>query len=826
MSQGVSEHANKNNRIAVAMRFSLTFLFLLFLCWSGIGSAATPLINDGVVSGSIEIEGESDEFTFYAVAGESIHVRVVGIGTRVELYNPDGTYNGNGSGLASVQSLSCYSSSYDCRLEQTGTYRIVVRAGGYPSTGSYEVYYARVLYSNENGGLTNDHIYNGHLSKGDIDTFVFEAKAGDAVQISVIGGLIATRPLVWLHNPDGTLNQKQLGLSTTTTLNCDPSPYGCQLNQTGTYRVVVEYYASTSSGNYEISFVGPPQHTSGITSLAVGTIPNTSVNTSVPIQIEAVNAAGDRDTSISGTVVLFTSPDVQISKTQLDMNAGLATGDVTFMGGSNPMILSARIGDLSADSNTFTVNNPSAMPSSLTIGALFNDVPLVAGQTATVHLTDHNGVEVTAIANGSVDSKARFTGLTSGIYEVWAQLDQDVNIHSSRTRKIYVPDSKDVGSWVEVIDIRLNPVLIVPGMLGSTTGSTWGWFPKLPPTLADPDNLSIFTGFNDYSGGSPFTRGLLQAGFTLKLVPWDWRMTLDESTGVLTAFEKYLMAKIDEAKDPNDDGIPDFDKVDVVAHSMGGLMTRAYIQSTKYRNDIGRFVMLGTPNEGSTKAYYMAHGGDPRTAGPIYEDTTEYLMEQVGKEMYGKRKHRGRTTRVLLNKTIRKFYATDLPTAWELLPTYEFIKPPGSSNPVALSKEQEPNKLLDRLNNDNNTLSRMINARNTSVSPDKVKTVIFISNDQDTDGVLKVDTPSASSGLYPAGALLAKEDPVAGDETVTEDSAKNVNNICFRNATSDDDRLACWTDVIVCKGGVHSKMFKNFADQVRNYLSGASYECP
>jgi parallel beta-helix repeat protein len=49
------------------------------------------------------------------------------------------------------------------------------------------------------------------------------------------------------------------------------------------------------------------------------------------------------------------------------------------------------------------------------------------------------------------------------------------------------------------------------------------------------------------------------------------------------------------------------DKIYVVAHSMGGLVTRAYIENedfednpygTEYRNDISKLVMLGTPNNG------------------------------------------------------------------------------------------------------------------------------------------------------------------------------------------------------------------------------------
>ncbi|MDP2365585.1 MAG: hypothetical protein Q8M94_17685, partial [Ignavibacteria bacterium] len=44
-------------------------------------------------------------------------------------------------------------------------------------------------------------------------------------------------------------------------------------------------------------------------------------------------------------------------------------------------------------------------------------------------------------------------------------------------------------------------------------------------------------------------------------------------------------------------------EVNIVAHSMGGLVTRSYIQSSSYQNNIYKFVMLGTPNYGSYSVY-------------------------------------------------------------------------------------------------------------------------------------------------------------------------------------------------------------------------------
>jgi hypothetical protein len=243
------------NRLAPVTKSVFWKVLGLFLvCWSGSVFSVTPLINDGVVSGSIAIGGEIDEFTFDAVAGDAVHIRVVGGLTTAVIYNPNGTYNDNGSGLASVQSISCYESSYDCSLNQTGTYRLTVKGSLSYATGDYDIYYARVTDSNENGGLSNDDVTSWELSKGDIDTFVFEAKAGDAVSIQAAGYSQFIDPSLWLHNPDGTLVAKRRN-----TVACNESSYDCSLNQTGTYRLVVENWYKSWGGQYQIRFDGPRQ---------------------------------------------------------------------------------------------------------------------------------------------------------------------------------------------------------------------------------------------------------------------------------------------------------------------------------------------------------------------------------------------------------------------------------------------------------------------------------------------------------------------------------------------------------------------------------------
>ncbi|RJS73446.1 PKD domain-containing protein, partial [Methanophagales archaeon] len=83
-------------------------------------------------------------------------------------------------------------------------------------------------------------------------------------------------------------------------------------------------------------------------------------------------------------------------------------------------------------------------------------------------------------------------------------------------------------------------------------------------------------------------------------------------------------------------------KVDIVAHSMGGLVSRYYIQSPLYKNDVRKLIMLGTPNKGTellysryvvtaVVLYYELHGM-PIPSG--FDDAAVYaLLGEPGEQM-------------------------------------------------------------------------------------------------------------------------------------------------------------------------------------------------
>lgn len=129
-----------------------------------------------------------------------------------------------------------------------------------------------------------------------------------------------------------------------------------------------------------------------------------------------------------------------------------------------------------------------------------------------------------------------------------------------------------------------HPVLLIPGILGSwEKNGTW----VLDPLAHTYDNLVDTLKVNGF-----------RQEWELFTLPYNW-----EQSNVVTAHELALkLAKIKE--------VCSCSKVDIVAHSMGGLVAMQYITSAEYAQDVGQLITLGTPFAGSPKAYKMWGGGE------------------------------------------------------------------------------------------------------------------------------------------------------------------------------------------------------------------------
>jgi len=129
-----------------------------------------------------------------------------------------------------------------------------------------------------------------------------------------------------------------------------------------------------------------------------------------------------------------------------------------------------------------------------------------------------------------------------------------------------------------------DPVIIIPGIMGSwEKDGVW----QIDPIFHTYDNLYAEFAANGYIPEEDL--------FTF---PYEWRDSNVDSA-------KKLKEKIDAIKREIH-----WPKVDIVAHSMGGLLAREYIESNYYENDVDQLITIGTPHLGAPKDYVTWEAGE------------------------------------------------------------------------------------------------------------------------------------------------------------------------------------------------------------------------
>jgi hypothetical protein len=154
----------------------------------------------------------------------------------------------------------------------------------------------------------------------------------------------------------------------------------------------------------------------------------------------------------------------------------------------------------------------------------------------------------------------------------------------------------------------VRPVVILPGLLG-----TW------PPAAAPRGRLDPLT--KTYHN---WVDGLRRIGYvpgvSLFIFPYDWRRSVTELAGELAAEIGRIRQLSPEAALKRSSVPVDYSQVDLVGHSMGGMIARSYVQSEAYAGDVARMLLVAVPQRGSLSAYYAYEGGDSTLIGlPIAE---------------------------------------------------------------------------------------------------------------------------------------------------------------------------------------------------------------
>lgn len=214
-----------------------------------------------------------------------------------------------------------------------------------------------------------------------------------------------------------------------------------------------------------------------------------------------------------------------------------------------------------------------------------------------------------------------------------------------------------------------DPILIIPGLAAShnskrilkdQAGGEWDFTPS----------ANVYEPLIQQLENSGYRRGE-----DIFVVHYDWRQSNRQSA------VEYLMPAIDKALEGKWYG----EKVNIIAHSMGGLVARSYAQSQNlYRDDINKMILLGTPSSGASDAYVIWEGGlFPQRWGRLQKAWIGRIERSIARTRKAKEMKRPET------------YRTFFPSIKELLPIHTVVTREGG--PVLSSSLTERNYFLEDL---------------------------------------------------------------------------------------------------------------------------------
>jgi len=191
-------------------------------------------------------------------------------------------------------------------------------------------------------------------------------------------------------------------------------------------------------------------------------------------------------------------------------------------------------------------------------------------------------------------------------------------------------------------EVRNMPVLLVPGIMGTEMwdGSEKVWVDMRDLIMDSDDNFMDVLAMNldgtpvdsqvtpgDIIRGEPFTdvfNGLIDKlsnlGYVedidLFVMPYDWRFDVKTNSNV-------LKGRIDLVKNQTGSS-----EVDIIAHSMGGLLTKQFILDND-ASSINKLIFVGTPHLGAPKATKALLFGDNMNVFRLSPVRVKYISQNM-----------------------------------------------------------------------------------------------------------------------------------------------------------------------------------------------------
>ncbi len=205
------------------------------------------------------------------------------------------------------------------------------------------------------------------------------------------------------------------------------------------------------------------------------------------------------------------------------------------------------------------------------------------------------------------------------------------------------PRTRQANGEPGLLPATIRPIVVVPGVLG-----TW------PPAQAPRGRLDPLTW-----AYANLLEGLERLGYvpgvSLFGFAYDWRLGASELAAQLGQEIERIRA-LSPAEALRHSSVPvDYSRVDLIGHSLGGLIGRLYVQSEHYADDVARLFLVAAPMRGAVAAYSAYEGGDSTYIGIPVEGARSMIALIRAMEAGGLR----RRARIVY-RTVRKRDLPDL----------------------------------------------------------------------------------------------------------------------------------------------------------------------
>ena len=204
---------------------------------------ATPISFGETVNGTINSQGQTNNYTFNANAGDTIYSRMSSSwsgGPQIRLYAPNGTQIS-----VSTQSLGSFATDMTLQLPLTGTYTLLAGDNFGDATGTYGLFLQRTNDAGNTEPIAFGETKAGSITRSaEMKNYTFSANAGDTIY-SRMSSSWSGGPQIRLYAPNGT----QISVSTQS-LGSFATDMTLQLPLTGTYTLLAGDNFGDATGTY------------------------------------------------------------------------------------------------------------------------------------------------------------------------------------------------------------------------------------------------------------------------------------------------------------------------------------------------------------------------------------------------------------------------------------------------------------------------------------------------------------------------------------------------------------------------------------------------